>query len=158
MYLFEDLNFFFSIYLECYQSTYLFNGRCFTSCPEQSYIVPEKVEAETNIESKALSLKKRSREGDDYETLEDIVDLKHNHRAVQVRVAQKLCDACHKSCLKCDGPSDSDCLACTSEFQHHVIDQRKKVCLPFEKESAFKIFKDEVSVCCICSGNLIIFF
>lgn len=93
-----------------------------------------------------MSLKKRSREGDDYETLDDIVNIKHNNRAAQLGVAQKLCDACHKSCLKCDGPNDSDCLACTSEFQHHVIDQQKKVCLPFEGESAFKRIKAEVSL------------
>ena len=107
----------------------------------------EKVEVTAaNVEPRSLSLKKRSREGDDYDTLEDIMDPRHNHRAVQLRVAQKLCDACHKSCLKCDGPSDSDCLACTSEFQHHVIDQQKKVCLPFEGESPFKSLKAEVCI------------
>lgn len=108
---------------DCSQQAFLFGGKCFKSCPERSFIVPETIDALKSAESQTLSLKRGIEE---FDNLDDILATKKTKRVVKIGVVQKTCDACHSSCQKCNGPLKSNCLACDSELE---LDQ-KQFCNP----------------------------
>lgn len=116
---------------ECAHQTFIFNGRCFNTCPERSFIVPEKV-SENVQQSKGLSVKKRrhAMNIDEFDSLDDIIGRSKNavgNRDVtesSTTLPQKLCGSCHEVCLKCNGPTENDCLTCDSDFNQIIIGSR----------------------------------
>lgn len=117
------ITFYFS---ECAHQTFIFDGRCYNTCPERSFIVPEKVSE--NIESKGLSVKKRrhAMNIDEFDSLDDIIG--KTNRAISSSESsitpQKLCGSCHDVCLKCNGPTENDCLTCDSDYNQIIIGSR----------------------------------
>ncbi len=100
------------IFAECSHNTFLFHGRCYNSCPDRTFIVPEKVSEN--------ALKRRAGDSNEFDSLEDILirteTMKHRAAA-----AQKLCGSCHQSCLKCKGPTKDDCIACEFDYNQIII-------------------------------------
>ncbi|XP_070490014.1 furin-like protease kpc-1 isoform X2 [Chironomus tepperi] len=115
-----------SFCLECAHQTFIFDGRCYNTCPERSFIVPEKISE--NIESKGLSVKKRrhAMNIDEFDSLDDIIG--KTNRAISSSESsitpQKLCGSCHDVCLKCNGPTENDCLTCDSDYNQIIIGSR----------------------------------
>lgn len=107
---------------ECAVTYYLFDGKCFTTCPERTFVVPERVSF-GNVRSKGLSLRKRAWNIDEFDNLEDITRPESlvKNRAIMMPSAQKLCGSCHESCLKCNGPLEKDCVACDSNYNQIII-------------------------------------
>jgi len=106
---------------ECAHQTFTFDGRCYNVCPERTFIVPEKVSAQ----SKGLSLKRRALHTDEFDSLADILgkteSLAKNNRAISLGSAEKLCGSCNPVCSSCKGPDDSDCVICDSEYNQIII-------------------------------------
>lgn len=120
---FASFCFLFQMISECAHQTFTFDGRCFTTCPERTFIVPEKVSAGI-AGSKGLSLRKRAANIDEFDNLHDIIDRTESlvkNRAIMSGSTQKLCGSCHESCLKCNGPLDSDCVLCDSNYNQIII-------------------------------------
>lgn len=126
-----DPCFFSSLLTECAHQTFIFDGRCYNTCPERSFIVQEKVSE--NIQSKGLSLKKRrhAMNIDEFDSLEDIIERSQytvKNRAISSPESsitpQKLCGSCHEICLKCNGPTENDCLTCDSDYNQIIIGSR----------------------------------
>jgi len=115
-----------SLFSECAHQTFIFDGRCYNTCPERSFIVPETVSE--NIESKGLSVKKRrhAMNIDEFDSLDDIIG-KTNRAILSSESSitpQKLCGSCHDVCLKCNGPTENDCLTCDSDYNQIIIGSR----------------------------------
>lgn len=82
----------------------LYEGKCYTTCPERSYILPE-----------PLKTRLRSAGRDTSRSLRDIHQAIADKRAILKSTPQKQCASCHFSCLKCQGPSDYDCTSCAPD-------------------------------------------
>lgn len=85
--------------------------------------MPEKVVAD-NVRSKGLSVKRRASNIDEFDNLQDIIGRTESlvkNRAVMLDSVQKLCGSCHESCLKCNGPLESDCVMCYPNYNQIII-------------------------------------
>lgn len=102
---------------ECAPHSFIFNGRCFNSCPDHSYIVQEKA-SENVLKRRELN---NNREFDG--SLEDIIGRTESmrNRAAALKAPQKLCGSCHESCLKCKGPMERDCITCETDYNQIII-------------------------------------
>lgn len=108
---------------ECTHQTFTFDGRCYNTCPERTFIVPEKIST-GKAGSKGLSLRKRGANNDEFDNLQDIIGRTESlvkNRAIMVGSSQKLCGSCHESCTRCNGPLDSDCVICDSDYNQIII-------------------------------------
>lgn len=113
----------FQIVPECARTYFLYDGKCYSTCPERTFIVPEKVVAD-NVRSKGLSVKRRASNIDEFDNLQDIIGRTESlveNRAIMLSSAQKLCGSCHESCLKCNGPLESDCVICDLNYNQIII-------------------------------------
>lgn len=108
---------------ECAHQTFTFDGRCYTTCPERTFIVPEKIAA-GEVDSKGLSLRRRAANIEEFDNLQDIIGRTESlvkNRAIFLASSQKLCGSCHESCTSCNGPLDSDCVICDSDYNQIII-------------------------------------
>ncbi|XP_059621906.1 furin-like protease 1 [Phlebotomus argentipes] len=101
--------------LECEQGTFLNDGLCYASCPNGTYVAADEVPKSRHREghvSLRSSTHKSLDPDDDYATLEP------QRRAVpsQKILQPKVCLPCHSSCLRCRGPSEAECSACTESY------------------------------------------
>ena len=118
--------FFFSSFTqisECVHQTFTFDGKCYTTCPERTFIVPETI-SDGSVASKGLSLKKREANIDEFGSLQDIIGKTESvvkNRAIMVGSVQKLCGSCHESCIRCNGPLENDCVMCDSDYNQIII-------------------------------------
>lgn len=119
---FYVLFFLFKQIAECAHQTFTFDGRCYTTCPERTFIVPEKI-SDGTVASKGLSLRKRETNIDEFGSLQDIIGRTDSmkNRAITPSSAQKLCGSCHESCIRCNGPLDNDCIMCDSDYNQIII-------------------------------------
>lgn len=110
----------FQIVPECSRNYFLYAGKCYSNCPERTFIVPEEVVAD-DIRSKGLSVKRRASnvEGFDRDRDQDSAIVKN--RAIMLSSLQKLCGSCHEACLKCNGPLESDCVLCDQNYNQIII-------------------------------------
>lgn len=108
---------------ECYHQTFAFNGRCYNTCPERTFIMPEKASSGEIGSSKpeSLSLKKRDANFDDLQDIIGRTESLVKNRAIMAESVQKLCGSCHESCIRCKGALDSDCVICDADFNQVVI-------------------------------------
>lgn len=97
----------------CEQTTFIYNGRCYTSCPDHAYMLPESSNIDLNSDSATARL---------------------HERAVIPSVPQKKCAACHISCLRCRGPLKSDCTECATESIYREVAPNETYCDPGEHE------------------------
>lgn len=107
---------------ECAHQTFTFDGRCYNTCPERTFIVPEKISA-GEVGSKGLSPKKRDANFYEFGSLQDIIGRTESlvkNRAIAGSV-QKLCGSCHESCIRCNGPLETDCVICDSDYNQIII-------------------------------------
>lgn len=104
----ENYNFihFFLFLTECQPGMFLYDGQCYTDCPDRTYIVPEKT---VNRFRKLLKSRKSSA---------SLRDVSHVIRAVSHSMVQKQCAPCHTSCLKCRGPNEYECTQCTLDTDY----------------------------------------
>lgn len=93
----------------CVQTTFIYEGHCYTSCPEHAYMLPEKPNNSINFTS-------------------DLDTARLHERAVLPNIPQKKCGKCHESCLRCRGPSNADCTECTSESKYREITSNETYC------------------------------
>lgn len=105
------------------QNTFLYEGRCYTACPERSYMVPERPRT-GNDDRLSMSLRDLS-----VERLPVVPELESSKRAIMKMVPQKLCAACHYSCLKCAGPNEYDCMACAPDSELTSSSADESFCL-----------------------------
>lgn len=103
---------------ECSPNTFIYAGRCYNSCPSNSFIVQEK--ASEN------ALKRRAANSNEFNgSLEDIIGrtetMKNRATAAAASSPQKLCGSCHESCMKCKGPAEQDCLTCETDYNQIII-------------------------------------
>lgn len=85
--------------------------------------MPERVSSGSGG-SKGLSLRKREANNDEFDNLQDIIGRTESlvkNRAIMQGSSQKLCGSCHESCSRCNGPLDSDCVDCDSEYNQIII-------------------------------------
>jgi hypothetical protein len=110
---------------ECAHQTFTYDGRCYNTCPERSYVVQEV--ASNNIPPpKGLSLKRRASNIDEFDSFKDIIKrtetfMKNKDIIVSAAAAQKLCGSCHESCLKCNGPFENHCISCDVDYNQIII-------------------------------------
>lgn len=89
---------------ECVENLFLYEGKCYTACPERSYAV---IPPQGRL---------RSSPRDTSRSLRDLHDREASRpRAILKPTIQRACASCHFSCLKCRGPSDSECTACAPD-------------------------------------------
>lgn len=100
----------------CEQTTFIYSGRCYTSCPEHTFMLPEKSNIALNLSS-------------------DTDTAKLHERAIIPKIPQKKCGVCHLSCLRCRGPTNADCTECTSESIFREVMPNETYCDPGEHES-----------------------
>lgn len=112
----------------CEQTTFNYKGRCFTSCPEKTYMLPEKA---------GIISKSKSNDG-----LSSSAASLHR-RAVISNVPQKRCGDCHVSCYKCRGPNAHECTECTSEAAYREVNANETYCDRSEHDdgSSLKVIK-----------------
>lgn len=125
---------------ECERSYYLFDGNCFTTCPEKTFLLPERAPAAGNVRSKGLSLKRRAANVDEFDSLRDLIGntetLVRNRAIMTSSSPQKLCGSCHDSCSTCKGPLDSDCIRCDENYNR--IDSGSSVSCKPNKSTPIK--------------------
>ncbi|KAJ6633164.1 Furin-like protease 1, isoform 1-CRR [Pseudolycoriella hygida] len=92
---------------ECFQNTFLYEGKCYTACPQRSYMVPELA---------SISLRSQTK------------------RAI-VPVPQKKCETCHFSCLNCRGPNDYDCTECAPDSVYTLKFLNESYCSSLNQQS-----------------------
>lgn len=78
--------------------------------------MPEKIAA-GEVDSKGLSLRRRAANIEEFDNLQDIIGRTES----LVKSSQKLCGSCHESCTSCNGPLDSDCVICDSDYNQIII-------------------------------------
>lgn len=108
---------------ECSHQTFTFDGRCYNTCPERTFIVPEKASSGEvgSSKSESLSLKKRDANFDDLQDIIGRTESLVKNRAIMAESVQKLCGSCHASCTRCKGPLDSDCVICGADYDQVII-------------------------------------
>lgn len=87
-------------------------------------MVPEKAFDGIVSGSKGLSLRKRAANVDNFDSLQDIIGRTESlvkNRAIMQGSSQKLCGSCHESCMRCNGPHDTDCVVCDSDYNEIII-------------------------------------
>lgn len=119
---------------ECERQAFTYEGGCFFTCPDRTFIVPEKVSAGGgSLDSKGLSLRRREANIDEYRSLQDIIgrteSFVKNRATLTDGHNQKLCGRCHESCASCNGPADTDCLICERDHNRSVMGSQV-VCTP----------------------------
>lgn len=98
----------------CDQTTFIYNGHCYTACPERTFMLPEKPNTfKLLLENATSSL---------------------HERAVVQNVPQKQCGDCDSSCLRCRGPSDHECTECATELVYREIAPNETYCDPGQRE------------------------
>lgn len=105
----------------CEQTTFIYNGRCYTSCPDRTFMLPEK----PNVEMK-------SKNASEVTTPPPPLPRK---RAVIPTIPQKQCSSCHESCLRCRGSLNSDCTECATESIYREVALNETYCDPGEHEA-----------------------
>lgn len=110
---------------ECSHQTFTFDGRCYNTCPERAFIVPEKAASGSgevgSSKSESLSLRKRDANFDDLQDIIGRTESLVKNRAIMAESVQKLCGSCHASCTRCKGPLDSDCVECDADYDRVII-------------------------------------
>lgn len=110
---------------ECSHQTFTFDGRCYNTCPERTFIVPEKAASGSgevgSSKSESLSLRKRDANFDDLQDIIGRTESLVKNRAIMAESVQKLCGSCHASCTRCKGPLDSDCVECDTDYDRVII-------------------------------------
>lgn len=105
---------FFIYFTECIKNTFQYEGKCYTSCPERAFMLPEGTAMDLDQPSvrKSASLKARRMT----KHRRDTENGNETERAIKMPIyPQKLCAPCHFSCLKCKGPNDYDCTDCAPD-------------------------------------------
>lgn len=109
-------------------STFLYEGRCYSNCPERSYIVPETTKG-SKSRFKSLSLRHAGEE--DSLAATQIITIPSDKKLLEEKnVPQKLCASCHYSCLKCRGRNDYDCIDCAPDSMYTVVSDTEAYCYP----------------------------
>lgn len=125
----------FHFYLECLQNTFLYESRCYTSCPERSYI--------SSIINQRQKLIIPTDENDNEDAGREILTPPQKLQSGSLRrrailfpqvQPQKSCAACHFSCLKCSGPNDYDCTACTPDSLLTEKSAKETYCAPINQK------------------------
>ncbi|XP_055326516.1 furin-like protease 1 [Sitodiplosis mosellana] len=120
----------------CEQTTFNYKGRCYTLCPERTFMLPETPNTKTKSNSTSTST-----------TTTATPSSPPRKRAVLPNVPQKQCAPCHTSCLRCRGPLDHDCTECTPEMVYREVAPNETYCDPGEHESGWpqvvKLFDNE---------------
>lgn len=113
----------------------MYEGKCYSTCPERSYMIREKPKtSKKNLISEHNSLRAA-----EYNEQEDLLrpalnlswpiptDTADSHRM--------LCATCHFSCLRCHGPNDFDCIECAPDSFLKVLINNQGTCveLPIDK-------------------------
>lgn len=91
----------------CEQTTFIYNGHCYTSCPDRTYMMPEKPRKNSKSDHITSTLRKR---------------------AVVQMIPQKQCAACHQSCYQCRGPMAYECTECTNESFYREVTSNESYC------------------------------
>ncbi|XP_055850087.1 furin-like protease 1 [Episyrphus balteatus] len=112
--------------IECKDPTYLFNGKCYTKCPEQTFAISEVLPTEhdalfNDLDEIQKHMKTRSTLD---EALLDDGSLKN------------MCAICDKSCLHCSGPSPAQCTACFPESRLKTVNNLEGFCFVFAERSS----------------------
>lgn len=107
---------------ECEQTTFSFNGRCFTSCPDRSYMLPEKPRLKTKPQQPSQDQPKSSSE------MTPVTSTPLRERAVIQTVPQKKCGTCHSSCFRCRGPHSFHCTECAMESSYREVSPNETYC------------------------------
>lgn len=113
----------------------MYEGKCYSSCPERSFMVREKPKpVVTDARSKSGSLRAVKRDEQSDLLLESFPHDATTSAAVNL-VPQKLCAACHFSCLRCRGPNDYDCTDCAPDSYLKIIFNQQGTCveIPIDK-------------------------
>lgn len=121
---------------ECSQSTYLFDSRCYSSCPKHAYLVPESVatQVDGNGTVKVLTVRQLQDSASADQPSIELSDDSHSYdiipqeRAIRHKVPQKICRMCHVSCSKCRGATESDCTECETSYERFVINKDQMKC------------------------------
>lgn len=85
-------------------------------------MVPEALDIDIAV-SKGLTLK-RDAHTDEFASLQDIIGSTKSvlkNRAITLDSIPKLCGSCHESCIRCNGPLDSNCIMCDSDYNQIII-------------------------------------
>lgn len=122
---------------ECAHQTFTYDGNCYNTCPERTFIVPEQISA-GDAESKGLSLKKRDASFDELQDIIGKTESLVKNRAVMPSSVQKLCQSCHESCVRCNGPLETDCVACDFNY-NQVISGSKLRCIYKSNETTWTL-------------------
>lgn len=122
-------------------ATFLYEGRCYTSCPERSYAVingagnrfvassvEELIDTDTAAAKRVRPLVRRAIKMPDEPPPDETT---------------RLCLACHFSCLKCRGPNDYDCTACAPDSVYTERLTNATYCLPLGSISKLKRMYDD---------------
>lgn len=96
----------------------MYKYRCYSSCPDGSYIVPEiaPIDKVSQKREKSLSLRFAGEE----ESLSELGDVRAE--LLMGSTIQKLCASCHFSCLRCHGPEENQCVTCVPNYIYTIID------------------------------------
>uniref|UniRef100_A0A1L8DJ27 furin n=2 Tax=Nyssomyia neivai TaxID=330878 RepID=A0A1L8DJ27_9DIPT len=104
--------------LECEHGTFLYDGLCYRTCPDGTYVSVDNVPKSRHREGH-LSLRSSTqgslepRENSDYAMIEPE---KRKVPSDGKNSDPKVCFPCHSSCLRCRGASEAECTACTDAF------------------------------------------
>jgi hypothetical protein len=116
---------------------FTFDGGCFESCPEKTYIVPEKPAEGGGYRSKGLSLKRRDANSDEFGNLHDIIgNTESLVKNREITSQKKLCASCHFSCASCHGALESECMDCASDYNRIVIGSSVQCVRPLKNNTS----------------------
>lgn len=124
--------------IECLQQTYLYEGRCYTACPERTYMQHKPGRDIEVTTSRPTEQKKHSSASPFDDHHHSPVSLRANsndpqprRRAVlAARQPSPLCKPCHFSCLTCYGPNDYDCATCAPDAILTQLSATETFCSP----------------------------
>lgn len=100
--------------LVCEQTTFIYKGHCFSSCPSGTFMLPEKPNTKVRT---------------------DITSTVPRERAIIQNIPQKQCDSCHESCSRCRGPLVHECEECAPDLVYRKAAPNETYCDSSDYES-----------------------
>lgn len=123
----------FLLFPECLPGTFLYKDRCWSHCPEQSYMVPEIPRSRNrnnDFQPDENIISVRSTLDDQYVPNSTLFDEPSEKRAIMPPIPQKRCAPCHVSCLLCRGPDPNECLQCHPGNHLTIVSADETYCYP----------------------------
>lgn len=134
-------------------ATFLYEGRCYTSCPERSYAAVSNsgdstsgnsspLPADASFEEELIELTDDANRQQQYRPLMRAIKMP-DEPPPPLNDRKRLCLACHFSCLKCRGPNDYDCSECAPDSVYTERQQNATYCLPLSSINKLKRMYDD---------------